>query len=44
MPTTTVASFGAGFADPDLIRGTRMWTLSASRRASASSSQRQEYQ
>lgn len=30
MPATTVASFGAGFADPDLIRGAMMWTFSPS--------------
>ena len=32
MPATTVASFGAGFADPDLIRGALMRTFSPSSR------------
>jgi hypothetical protein len=31
IPATSVLSFGAGFADPDLIRGALMRTLSASR-------------
>ena len=31
MPATTVASFGAGLAAPDLIRGAVMRTFSASR-------------
>jgi hypothetical protein len=30
MPATTVASFGAGFADPDLIRGAMMRIFSPS--------------
>ena len=34
MPATTVASFGAGLAAPDLIRGALMWTFSASSRRS----------
>ena len=34
MPATSVASFGAGFAAPDLIRGAVMWTFSSSSRAS----------
>ncbi|BBY58513.1 hypothetical protein MSAR_16490 [Mycolicibacterium sarraceniae] len=29
MPATTVASFGAGFADPDVIRGAMMRTFSS---------------
>ena len=29
MPAITVASFGAGLAAPDLIRGSAMWTFSA---------------
>ena len=32
MPATTVASFGAGLAAPDLIRGTAIRTFSPSRR------------
>src|SRR5215213_1708323 len=31
IPTISVASFGAGFADPDLIFGSAIWTFSASR-------------
>jgi hypothetical protein len=31
MPAISVPSLGAGFADPDLIRGALMWTLSPSR-------------
>ena len=31
MPATTVASFGAGFADPDLIRGAVISTFSSSK-------------
>jgi len=27
IPATTVASFGAGFADPDLILGAAIWTF-----------------
>ena len=34
MPAISVASFGAGFADPDLILGALMRTLPASNRAS----------
>jgi hypothetical protein len=34
MPATRVASFGAGFAAPDLILGAAMSTLSASSRPS----------
>jgi hypothetical protein len=34
MPATTVASFGAGLAAPDLIRGARIWTFSESSRVS----------
>src|SRR5215208_5915631 len=34
MPATTVASFGARFADPDLIRGATIWTLSERSRVS----------
>ena len=34
IPATTVASFGAGFADPDLILGAPIWTLSPSSRRS----------
>jgi hypothetical protein len=32
MPATSVASFGAGLAAPDLIRGTAMQIFSSSRR------------
>jgi hypothetical protein len=31
IPAISVASFGAAFADPDLIRGVVMWTFSLSR-------------
>jgi len=34
IPATTVASFGAGFADPDLILGAPIWTFSPSSRRS----------
>ena len=34
MPAITVASFGAGLAAPDLIRGSAMWTFSPSSRES----------
>ena len=30
IPAITVASFGAGLADPDFILGSAIWTLSAS--------------
>ena len=33
IPAISVASFGAGFADPDLIRGALMRTFSSSSRA-----------
>jgi hypothetical protein len=34
IPATTVASFGAGFADPDLILGAPIWTFPPSSRRS----------